>query len=186
MIKFNPKKVGTVEYSWWKAHHEGDKKVLAENLLKQNILLYSLNKKEATQALSYLVEAVKAHDIRNWNKAVEAMGKYFQIIKVKTKLEFDTQEVAKLEIGWWKLHDLLEHSPDKSRLAKRFSSLYSKIFNIPSKNLLEAGKLRAQATHEHDLAEDPQTPKKAVGKHWKNTKSLLVQFYSELLKAINS
>jgi hypothetical protein len=182
---FDPEEIGTVEFTWWKAHHKKNKSLMAQMLLKQNILLYELNKIEAQKTLDFLIRAVKGHDLRDWGSAIKAMTKYYQIIKNRTGLEFKPKDAAELEIGWWKLHDQLEYVLDKTPLEQAFIKLYACIFGVETTKLQELGKYRARATYEHDLAEDPKTPSKEVDTHWQNTKNMLIKSYRELLSAIN-
>jgi hypothetical protein len=72
----------------------------------------------------------------------------------------------------------------QSELAQAFVALYSTMFGIPVGHLQKAGKLRAEATREHDLAEDPNTPSNQVEDHWAKTGELHVEFYKELQKAV--
>jgi len=74
---------------------------------------------------------------------------------------------------------------DKSKLADAFVNLYSVVLNIDPSLLTNAGKYKAEATRQHDLAEDPLTPPKNVGTYWKNAEFNLISFYKELQKAIN-
>ena len=49
---------------------------------------------------------------------------------------------------------------------------------------MKAGKLKAEATNEHDLAENPNTPKTDIDSHWEKAKQLLIDFYAELSKQL--
>lgn len=183
MLQFDPKKVGETEYVWWRAHHERNKPLMTKMLLLQNSLLYGLDNTEGQEILIYLIEAVKGHDLRDWAMAIDGMTKYYQVIKNRTKLAFDSKKVAEMEVGWWQLHDKLEHTKDKTPLSQAFAELYGTIFGVDKLKMSKAGEIKAQATYEHDLAEDPETPRSDVEIHWKNTKSLLMSFYSELLSS---
>ncbi len=183
-FNFNPIEVGQLEVGWWKAHNEKNKELMAKLLIEQSMKIYGFDKDEAKSALKELVTAVNYHDIREWGKAIEATTQYYLKIKNKTNLDYDPKEIAKLEVGWWQLHDKLENNPNKTELAKMFSKLYSKMFNIDGKKLIKAGKLKADATNEHDLAEDPQTKFNEIDDHWDNAETLLIDFYTELKRNI--
>lgn len=181
-MKIDPVKLGNLEMAWWRAHNDQDKSKLARLLIEQNMLMYGLSQDEAKLALGDLIGGVNYHDLREWDKAIKAVTDYYQKIKSKSNLKYDPVIVAKLEVGWWRLHDELEHNPDKSKLAKAFAKLYSVQFNIEIDKLVKSGKLKAEATNEHDLAEDPNTPINEVEIHWERTKQLLIEFYTELYK----
>ncbi|MBU0572213.1 hypothetical protein KKH23_00910 [Patescibacteria group bacterium] len=183
-IELNPVKLGDLEVGWWKAHNDKDKPRMAQLLIEHNVALYGFAPEEAQEALKSLVQGVNYHDTREWDKAVEVTTSYYQKIKDKTGLGFDPKEVAKLEVGWWKLHDELEENPDKTRLAETFAKLYATQFGIGVEKMTKAGKLKAEATREHDLAEKSGTPEDEVENHWDKANQLLIEFYSELKTAI--
>ena len=54
------------------------------------------------------------------------------------------------------------------------------MFGIDRNKLKIAGKLKAEATKEHDLAEDLNTKDDEIEKHWNKAEELLINFYSEL------
>jgi len=49
----------------------------------------------------------------------------------------------------------------------------------------KAGQLKAEATREHDLAENPNIPPNEVEKHWDKANQLLINFYAELKNALD-
>lgn len=180
MLSFNPILVGQAEVGWWRAHNEKDIDRLRQLLIEEHMLLYDLDEETAKRALSPLVEATKYHDKRDWQSAVDKVAEYYEAIKNKSSLDFDPREVAELEVGWWRLHDDLEGSTDKSSLAEAFAKLYATQFGKDVEVMREAGALKAQATYEHDLAEDSNTPVSDVDNHWQKAGELLVEFYKEL------
>jgi hypothetical protein len=184
-IKFDPVQVGKLEVGWWKAHNNKDRELMYKLLVEQHMALYGFSEEEAKEALGYFIKGVKFHDSRDWNKAIEAVKDYYQIIKSKLDLNFEVAVLAKLEINWWQLHDELEDNPNKIRLAETFADLYSAEFGFERLDMLDAGKLKAQATHEHDLAEEDGIGIKMVNKHWDDAERLLIEFYKELDKVVN-
>lgn len=185
LLTINPKKLARAEIGWWRAHHDKNKAMLVSNLVKQHMLLYSLTRKEAHNVLMPLFEAIKSHDKRDWNSEVKFATQYYRSIKNKTHMNFNPKEVGELEIKWWKIHDELEYNLDKTKLVIAFSKLYAEIFAIKPKKLEIASRFKAQATYQHDLAENPQTPSFLIEKHWKKAEKLLINFYSELKQVLN-
>ena len=179
-IEIDPVQLGNLEVGWWQAHNDHDKPRMAQFLIQQNVALYGFTSDEAKIALQKLVEGVNYHDTREWDKAVEAVTDYYKGVKEKTNLDFDPRKVAELEVGWWQLHDKLEHNPDKSQLAEAFAKLYPTQFGVDTEKMMKAGQLKAEATREHDLAEDPDTQPSEVEKHWNKANQLLIDFYKEV------
>lgn len=186
MININPQVLGKLEVGWWIAHNQKDKQKMYELLVAQTAQLYSLSEDLAKDALKELVLGVSHHDARQWDKAIDAVEIYYQKIKEGSGLKFDPRRIAELEVGWWKLHDDLENNPDKSQLASLFAKLYSGLYGVKESDLITAGRFKAQATLEHDLAEDPSTPPDQVDSHWKKAEELLIRFYEELKHNLSS
>lgn len=184
-LNYNPSKLGEYEIGWWIAHNDKDKENLKKYLALQNIELYGVNEEAAAEMSVLLFTAVKLHNTRDWECAISQMEQFYNLVKLQKGYNFDSHKVAELEVGWWELHDRLEHNPDKTELTIAFSKLYGSIFSIPSEDLVEAGKERAAATYEHDLAEDPDTPSDEVKSHWEKAKQHLVTFYTMLKNQIH-
>lgn len=183
-FEFDPVTVGTLERDWWKAHNEKNKPLMLEKLIQEHQELYSMGEKEANQALVYLAQAAKYHDVRDWDKAKEKAMRYYEAIKKATSLDFDSRQLAEMEVGWWKLHDKLEFEEDKSQLARAFTKLYAAEFGVNSGKLEVAGKLKAQATREHDLAEAVGVGEDEAAEHWNKAGEKLTKFYRELLRVV--
>lgn len=179
-LNYEPEKIGEYEIRWWIAHNDKDKEILKKYLALQNMELYGVNEDTASKMVVFLFTAVKYHDTRDRNGAIEQMEQFYNLVKLQKGYDFNSHKVAELEVDWTELHDRLEHNPDKTELAAIFSKLYESIFSLPDGNLFEAGKERAAATFEHDLAEDPDTPSSDVESHWEKAKQHLVTFYTML------
>jgi hypothetical protein len=184
-LTYDPEKLGTAEATWWRAHHEHNSEILKKGLFEQNMEMYALSMEDTFKVLAILFEAVKAHDERDWDTAINKMSEYYFIVKNSLRLDYDPKDIAQKEIKWWKTHDELENNPDKTPLINDFAEVYSTQFGVSKESLMKAAELRARATQEHDLAEDPNTPGDQIEYHWNNVKVLLIQFYDELKKKVN-
>lgn len=177
---FNPETTAQAEYRFWRAHNDKDLPLLRASLEEWTSELYGMDKASSRDAVEHLFGAVAAHDSRDWGAAVEHAAGYYRVIRESSGLDFDPQAAGKLEVAWWRIHDKLEHEPDKTRLIEAFNGLYAEIFSLPPDAAREASALKAQATVEHDLAEDPDTDPDAVDTHWDAAADLLVQSYRAL------
>lgn len=184
-LNYDPSKIGEYEIKWWIAHNDKDKESLKKYLALQNMELYGVDEATAGRMTVFLFTAVKCHDTRDWTGAVAQMVEFYDLVKQQSGLQFDSHQVAELEVGWWELHDKLEHNPDKTELAVAFAKLYGTIFAFPGEEFIDGGNVRAMATHEHDLAEDPETlPQDVIG-HWEKAKQHLITFYAMLKTKVN-
>ena len=183
--RLDSQKLGEYEIGWWRAHNDRDKERMVKFLVEYNREFYSLSGDDSHAAVNCLAAAAKYHDTRDWGAAERAAKEYYDLILKYSDLGFDSKEVAKLEIGWWRIHDELEHNLDKTRLARAFANLYAAEFRLDSGSLKRAGELKAQATYEHDLAEDQMTAEEDREVHWKKAEENLVEFYRELDRLLN-
>jgi hypothetical protein len=186
MIKLNTKKVARFELSAWIAHNEKDIDKLFQNLTSYYQELYQIDENSANKISQYWVQGAREHDNDDLSKALDPIEKAFQVLENSTNLGFDYSKVADLEVSWWRIHDELEFNPDKSQLEQAFSNLYAEIFNLDSKKLKYVGIFKAQATYEHDLAEDPKTDKSKIAFHWERCEVMLEKGYEELQEILNS
>lgn len=185
-LNFDSKSVGKVEVSWWQAHNIGDKQALMLGLVQHNAELYGLTMEEAQSVVQFMAQAVKAHDTKDWDSAIAKMTSAYEIIKVKLGASFGPAEAARQEVGWWELHDELEFVEDKTPLAQAFANLFALVFEVSSDELAEAGKLKAEATRQHDLAEADGVDESVSLHHWEQAEKNLVAFYEHLKSVVNA
>ena len=184
-LLYNPQKVAQLEVAWWKAHHAKDKRLMFEGLVAQHMEMYGLTKEEALSIVNHFVTGIKFHDTREWDLATEAVQKAYEVIKRVLQLNFETKKAAALEIGWWQLHDKLEFVEDKTPLAQNFADLYATVFSLESAELIEAGKMKAEATRQHDLAEAEGAKEDEIERCWTRAEECLAEFYGILKNKVN-
>lgn len=178
--EFDPQILAKLEQASWKAHHKHDLREMVESFATQHSQLYNLTRSQAVESLIHLAVAVMNHDLRDWAKAESALIGYYQTIKNYSGLEYDATVLANIDVNLWQLHDDLGDNPDKRQLAQAFSLLLATQFGKTPAEMELAGNLRAAATVEHDLAENPHASPEQAQIHWDNTAELLEKFYTEL------
>ncbi len=179
-------RIANLEIATWRAHNNAEHALMASLFIEYNMSLYGIKKEVADQILPIMLEVVRFHDSGESEKSVDAAVRYYDLIKMNTDLKFDPKKIAELEIEWWKTHDELGKSKNIDDLAQVFTDLYSGIYGVGMEDLIRAGKLKAEATIEHDLAEDPLTLSSEVEGHWDKAKELLVSFYLEIGTALGN
>lgn len=184
IIEIQPELLGDLEVGWWRAHNDKDKKRMMELLIEYTVAFYQVSSEDAKAALQHWINGVKQHDVREWEQAVLSVEQFYTIIKDKTEYTFDPRGMAELEVGWWHLHDELEHNPDKSSLATAFAKLYAVQFSMDTESMAEVGRLKAEATREHDLAEKEGISEDDAETHWNNANRLLIECYAELKRVL--
>ena len=89
-------------------------------------------------------------------------------------------ELAKHEIGWWKAH----HRKDREGLVEHMARKYELQYGLPYDEAREAVTLMADATKEHDIAEELEDAdnQSEADVHWQKAEELLVQHFELLYK----
>lgn len=176
---FDPVKLGELEVEWWQAHGRGDKIALLRLLTAAASEQYGFSLLEK-RAVIHIVKAARLHDQRDWDGAISELAKFYRTVQKKTGLDFDPNTVARIEVGWWRLHDELEGQEDKLPLTESFMDLYSTIYGVEKKLLRGAAEKRMLATVEHDKAEQEDIKPEEAKRHWQNAKEHLIAFYTQL------
>lgn len=177
---FNPESTAQAEYAFWRAHNDKDVPRLRAALESWTGELYGLDPEASAEAVEHLLEATQHHDARDWDAATKCATQYYQVIAERSDLHFSPRQAGALEVTWWRIHDDLEHKPDKTPLVQAFARLYAEVFGVSPDAIEEACKLKAQATVEHDLAEDPNTAPDQVEEHWGAAARSLEQSYQAM------
>ncbi len=176
------------EVATWRAHHEPlpkEEKIeaITRSYSAYNKAIYGIDDKTSKEIMPYVLSALIFHDKGNSNQALEMVQRYYKAINEITGLGFDPEVVAKSEINWWIVHDQIELGEKTyNDLAKAFADLYSKVFTVEANVLIKACGFKAEATKEHDLAENLN--KKDPQGHWIKAENNLVLFYTELIRVL--
>lgn len=178
-VKFDPKEIAKLELGWWKAHNDGDKKRLSFFLVKWSAKLYDVGDRSARKIVEILSTAVKCHNERSWQKAIEVLTEAYEMIKGKTKYVFSPAIVAQLEVNWWRIHDELENDLNKEILEKAFRDYYGEIYRLSELQAIKTAHWKTLATVAHDLAEKSKS-KGDEDKYWRLTEDYLVKVYQAL------
>lgn len=179
-VDFNPESTAQAEYEFWRAHNDKDVPRLRAALESWTGELYGLDPETSAEAVEHLLEATQHHDVRDWEAATKCAAGYYQVIAGHTDLRFSPRQAGALEVTWWRIHDDLEHKTDKTPLVDAFRRLYAEVFGVSPGAIRESCKLKAQATVEHDRAEDPGTAPEKVEEHWTAAERALEQSYQAL------
>jgi len=181
-VSFGPKKVARLEISWWQAHNEKNNQKLFKFLMEWLKELYGLKTKVTQEATELLRKGVLAHNQKDWQKAVDLVGKFYDLIKKETNYVFEPVAVAELEVNWWQIHDQLENDLDKERLEKAFCDYYGEIYRLSGLQAAKIAHFKALATQAHDLAESSLSEKDQE-KYWQQAEEFLLKAYQSLRQA---
>jgi hypothetical protein len=77
-----------------------------------------------------------------------AMERFYRVLKQHTEGPFDPAEVARLEVEWWRIHRVHQHtnaSSDGRALVDALAALYAYAFDVPETTVRRAAEQRALA-----------------------------------------
>lgn len=97
-FKFDPKLIAGLELKWWRLGNipigTSFMQYAGQHLREQ----YGLSKKLATEAVGYMLYALRYQDVNKWDKAKIALKKFYKLLKDELKLAFEPEIVASLEV----------------------------------------------------------------------------------------
>jgi hypothetical protein len=77
-----------------------------------------------------------------------AMERFYRVLKQHTEEPFDPAEAARLEVEWWRIHRVHQHtnaSSDGRALVDALAALYAYAFGVPETTVRRAAEQRALA-----------------------------------------
>lgn len=143
------------EAAAWRAYYEERYPVLFWQVFQVTYSEYGFS---LWDSLRMSVDAAMAGmSFRNSNdpgdiaRALTGIEKYYEIIKAGTVQEFDSREVARLEIRWWQMRR--EKLPPEE-WAQTMAHQCALIYGIPADDFLPAVRLRVEAMVQRDASRD--------------------------------
>ena len=84
--------------------------------------------------------------------AREQMRRFYALVAARSHPALDPVRAAELEVEWWRVHRLHQHSADVSDddLTAALGSLYAFVYAVPADQVQEAARLRMQAMDASD------------------------------------
>jgi len=87
--------------------------------------------------------------------AEATMRKFYELVRREHGLQLDAGEAARLEVGWWHEHRVLQHLPegaerDPAPLVDALTALYAYVYDAPADEVRPAAALRAEAMEHSD------------------------------------
>lgn len=91
----------------------------------------------------------------------------------------DAEELALLETKWWQGH----HRKDIEKVVQALSSQFVMLFGLSNEDALKAAKLKLEAGHQHDLAEQAEDAGKwfEAEAYWNQARELLRQHFEMII-----
>ncbi|MEW6128442.1 MAG: hypothetical protein AB1757_15490 [Acidobacteriota bacterium] len=155
--QFNADEVARLETAMWRSYYAKERVKLftqmSELLRTQYNLPLARSNTVAYQAAKAAFVFKDGRNRADYEKALPNLINYYTSIHQVSDIDFDIEKAAKLELEWWIIHrERKQHKPGDLELA--LAELPAEIYRIPTDQLLEHARLRAEAmTIRDDRAE---------------------------------
>jgi hypothetical protein len=147
----DPQHVTQLECALWIAYYRGE----SIRFLRTAVLVirhvFGLSWLSTVRASWFLLRATQLWAPYPNNDAAaarRAMERFYRLLKQQSGEPFDPAEAARLEVEWWHLHRIHQHSSadsDERALVDALAALYAYAFRVPDITVRIAAEQRAQA-----------------------------------------
>ncbi len=186
MREFDPDEVARLETAMWRSYYEKKQVQLFNQLSELLRTQYHMPLIRSNQVAYYAANAAftfkEGKTETDYEKALPDLVKFYGAIRKMSDIPFDVNNVARLELQWWIIHrERWKRQPGE--LDKALAELQAAIYNVPVENLMEHGRLRAQAMTIRDTKAETGGMTEA---DWAKINELLRQSWSSLATAVKS
>ena len=148
MREFDPNEVARLESAMWRSYYDKKQVQLFNQLSELLRTQYHMPLVRSNQVAYYAANAAFAFKDgktqADYEKAIPELVKFYGAIRKMSDIPFDVDRVARLELQWWIVHrERWKRQPDE--LPRALAELQSSIYGVPVEQVLEHGRLRAEA-----------------------------------------
>jgi undecaprenyl diphosphate synthase len=178
-LAFDPKITAKLEMSWWRLANVPEGMRLRDYAMKHLKEQYGLSKKLAIEAAKYMIQAVAEEKDEKWDKAVEDMRKFYELVKGEIKLAFEPRIVASMEVDFARKMGNKDSVASASEAEALATEHLAEVYRISLLQAAKAAHLRVLAEVERNLANA------GLGEeHWKRAEDYLGKYYKALKERV--
>lgn len=157
MREFDPNEVARLETAMWRSYYEKKQVQLFNQLSELLRTQYHMPLVRSNQVAYYAANAAftfkKGKTHKDYQKAIPDLVKFYGAIRKMSDIPFDVDRVAHLELQWWIVHrERGKRAADE--LPRALAELQSAIYGVPLGQVMEHGRLRAEAMKIRDAKAD--------------------------------
>lgn len=187
MREFDPKEIARLETEMWRSYYDQKQVQLFNQLSELLRTQYHMPLVRSNQVAYYAANAAftfkEGRTNADYEKALPDLVKFYGAIRNISDIPFDVDRVARLELHWWIVHrERWKRSEDE--LPRALAELQSAIYDVPVEQVIEHGRLRAEAMTIRDTKADNGTG--MTEEDWSKISELLRQSWESLAKAVKS
>jgi hypothetical protein len=185
MREFDPNEVARLETAMWRSYYDKKQVPLFNQLSELLRTQYHMPLVRSNQVAYYAANAAFAFKDgktqADYEKALPELVKFYGAIRKISDIPFDVDRVARLELQWWIVHRERWKRPPEE-LPRALAELQSAIYDVPVEQVLEHGRLRAEAMKIRDTKADNGAA--MTEEDWSKIKDLLRQSWRSLAQAV--
>ena len=147
----DPQRVAQLESALWMAYYRREWMRFLRVALAVMRDVFGLSWASTARGSWFLLRATRlwSPDPDNDPPAARvAMERFYRVLKQHTEEPFDPAEAARLEVEWWRIHRVHQHtnaSSDGRALVDALAALYAHAFGVPETTVRRAAEQRALA-----------------------------------------
>jgi hypothetical protein len=182
---FDPDRLALLELRAWKAYYRRQPARLFGLLVLANREQAHVSWPKAVLAALFLARAAVGFGraTGDYDRFVTDIARGYRLLGLPP--DVDAEEVARRELRWWVVRREIGLAAGEEA-GRVISSLYSVLYQVPEKSVIEAGRLRGQAAEVRDrgATDDPDGPAGAGRLYWPEVARLLRASYRSLHRAL--
>lgn len=187
MRTFDADEVARLETAMWRSYYEKQRLQLFNQLSELLRTQYHMPLVRSNQVAYYAANAAFAFKDgktqADYEKALPELVKFYGAIRKISDIPFDVDRVARLELQWWIVHrERWKRQPDE--LPRALAELQSAIYGVPTEQVLEHGRLRAEAMKIRDTKAESGAA--MTEEDWSKITELLRQSWGSLAQSVNA
>ncbi len=176
--RFDPDATAVIETAMWQAYYRKQKVRLFVLLVRMLRHQYHYSWARAAQAGFHLARAAsRFSEMRgDYDRLLPDLERAFALGRRWTGAGFDPAQVARAELAFWVARRTPGHD-SPAEVGFRIAELYARFYGVPRRQVLEAGRLRAEAAALRDRG--------GVEADWEEVARLLRKSFRSLHDALN-
>lgn len=182
---FDPNEVARLETAMWRSYYDRERLrlfgQLAELMRKQYHFPFWRSNAAAYQAARAAFVFKEGHNRADYVKALPNLANFHAAIRRVSKVPFDMDRAARLELEWWILHrERASHPP--GTLERALAELPAEVYRVAPELLTEHARLRAEAMI---IRDEKAEAGGLTEEDWARIEELLSASWQSLWKAVN-
>jgi hypothetical protein len=156
MRSFDPRRVGSLECDTWVAYYRRDWPRFLYAAVGLTRHAFGLSWPDAVRGAWLVLRANQAwapYPDNDPDRARRCMRSFYRLVADRHRETFDTDEAARLEVDWWRIHREHQHATSReppAALVGALVALYAHVYAVPPDGLRTAAVQRALAMDTSD------------------------------------